>query len=155
MLESLEQLHKEIETLNNITDTDVGELERIAEAIEREIEEYYMELPTDEDGVPIHIGDKLSYGDKEIEAKALTSTQVFYYQEPEGVLMRIGRLHVRHYDPVKDLLEKFATERIKLFLRTPMAVSDEGIEEYRTVNNEACKKLIDEYAAKLQLREAE
>ena len=33
--------------------------ERIAEEIEQEIAERYIELPVDEDGVPVHIGDTL------------------------------------------------------------------------------------------------
>lgn len=33
----------------------------IADDIEREIAERYMELPLDADGVPIHVGDKMQY----------------------------------------------------------------------------------------------
>jgi len=35
--------------------------ESIADAIEAEIAERYMELPVDADGVPIHVGDKMEY----------------------------------------------------------------------------------------------
>lgn len=33
----------------------------IADDIEREIAERYMELPLDADGVPVHVGDKMQY----------------------------------------------------------------------------------------------
>ena len=39
------------------------DIEAIADEIDREISERYMLLPVDADGVPIHVGDKLQYGD--------------------------------------------------------------------------------------------
>lgn len=44
----------------------------IADEIEQEITERYMELPVDADGVPIHVGDCLQLGDTRGEVVALT-----------------------------------------------------------------------------------
>lgn len=43
----------------------------IADAIEREIAEKYMELPVDADGVPIHVGDYLQLGNMRSKVVAL------------------------------------------------------------------------------------
>lgn len=46
--------------------------EEIADEIEREIAECYMELPKDADGVPIRVGDTLQLGDTRGKVVALT-----------------------------------------------------------------------------------
>lgn len=47
-------------------------VEKIADEVEAEITERYMELPVDADGVPIHVGDTLQLGDTGGEVVALT-----------------------------------------------------------------------------------
>ena len=58
---------------------------RIADEIEREIAERYMELPVDSDGVPIRVGDKLILDNgyhppMEVEVQPLTTYQPSCYR---------------------------------------------------------------------------
>lgn len=57
-MKGIEQLHNEIQILkeNNI---DTDELVRIADAIEREVEECYALLPKDARGEYVHVGDEM------------------------------------------------------------------------------------------------
>ena len=76
-MKAIDELRDEIRILrdNNI---DTDELVRIADAIERELEEGYVELPTDVNGEHIHIGDKLMgkylEGNPVVECTRLTLT---------------------------------------------------------------------------------
>ena len=51
--------------LGELTDTGKFGLRNIADAIQAEVDERFMELPVDADGVPIHVGDlvALNYGE--------------------------------------------------------------------------------------------
>lgn len=53
MLEGIELLHEEIQILKECNNIDTYELEKIADAIEREVDERYVEGPTDKNGNPI------------------------------------------------------------------------------------------------------
>lgn len=52
--------------------TSLSELDEIADEIEAEIAERYMELPVDANGAPIRVGDYLELGDTRGEVVALT-----------------------------------------------------------------------------------
>ena len=55
----------------------------IADEIEAEIAERYMELPLDADGVPIHVGDEMMQNGKEIG----TVIAVGYHGEPKAWIL--------------------------------------------------------------------
>ena len=140
MLDGIGELLKEIQIFNE-NDIDTDELVRIADAIEREVEERYIELPKDSDGEHIHIGDKLMgkhlEGNPIVECTRLTLTN--------GWMVGHGRadgtpnLFVHHKPPtVEDVLWEFALE------------IDQAVDADVSV-----EKTIAEYAAKLKLREAE
>jgi len=156
MLESVERARREV-----AYPTTTEELWSILDAIEREVEERYIELPKDADGDVWRVGD-LVVGEvnpsnpKRIERMLWYGTDSGWQLETDSIIYPYPE-RPRHYHAltVEDVLEEFASERIKLFLRMPMSVSDEGIEEYCKDNDEACEKLIAEYAERLQLREAE
>lgn len=154
-MKSLDELRDEIKILaDNHIDTD--ELVRIANAVEREVEECYFELPKDADGEYIHIGDELDRGKVfriEItdggDHKAYVQTS-----QSNPQLEWYYCKYAHHKQPtVKDVLEEFASKRIRLFLTAPIATSANDIEECRKVNDEACEKLTAEFAERLQLRE--
>lgn len=143
MIDSLEQLRGEIQILrgNNI---DTDELVRIADAIEREVEERYVELPKDADGEYIHIGDKLVSkhleGNSVVECTRLTLTNG--WMVGHGRLDGTPNLFVHHKPPtVEDVLNGLCLKYVKLW------------------NGEASKRerreIVAEYAAKLQLKEDE
>ena len=118
MLESIEKLRK-------LTICDKGEKYTayldagdIADEIEREITEKYMKLPVDADGVPIHIGDRLSHANnREFVVNGIT----FYHNTwrvvtdlatlDDGFQMRWAK-ECRHVKTrtVEDVLERFVSE---------------------------------------------
>lgn len=59
MMESIEKLRKKLAM--SMDTWFKRDLVCIADEIEAEIAERYMELPLDADGVPIHVGDKMQY----------------------------------------------------------------------------------------------
>ena len=127
------------------------------DAIEREVEERYVELPTDDNGKTVKYGGYAKvypYDGEPMKVRALYRSgfgwSVIF---TDGSKEPLYRVLVCEPPTVEDVLNEFASERIKLFLTAPIAVSDESVEEYRKDNYEACEKLIAEYAAKLQLRE--
>ena len=140
MIKGLDELRKEIEILkgNNI---DTYELVRISEAIEREVEECYVELPKDADGIPIHFGERLSvdgrYGTY-IVGNMTYCTDGWSIGTDWG---QIGRpeedAHHLKLPTVEDVLRDFAY------------CCEEGATE------QSIDEIIAEYAKRLQLREAE
>ena len=81
-----------------------------ADEIEREIEERYMLLPVDTDGVPIHVGDKLEWCRNTIEVVGVDANSVWFEpvnsdQEWKVVFSK----HCRHIKPrtVEDVLVRF------------------------------------------------
>lgn len=96
----------------------------IADEIEREISERYIELPVDADGVPIHVGDVLETSEY---GKRFTCTGYSYqtagYEKPhwsiayrydnyDGTTEFVSLHSCRHVkpDPVKELLCEFASD---------------------------------------------
>ena len=86
------------------------DIQKIADEIEAEIEENYMELPKDADGVPIHVGDKMYR-----ESGTYTYT-VHFVGEGSYVPVCPVTYHIaavyRHVkpDPLKELLMEFVEE---------------------------------------------
>ena len=86
--------------------------ETIADEIEREIAEKYMELPVDADGVPIHVGDTLQLGDTRGEVVALTycpsnGKLPWEWQCDTGDWYNTAFARHANPDQVKELLEEF------------------------------------------------
>ena len=54
---------------------------KIADEIEREISERYMELPVDADGVPIHVHDWIDFFDKKQRVEAVATNAVYWWEE--------------------------------------------------------------------------
>ena len=142
MMKGIEQLHKEIQILKNDIDTD--ELVRIADAIEREVKEGYVELPKDANGEHIHIGDKLvgKYleGNPVVECTRLTLTNDWMvgHGRAEGTY----NLYAHYHEPtVEDVLEELCLEYV------------------RSWNGEATakerKEVVAKYTNRLQLRKEE
>lgn len=82
--------------------------EEIADEIEREIAERYMELPKDADGVPVRIGDKMTNINKpsdEYTVTSITESGCRVY----GDCAFIKTSQLRHIKPrtVEDVLEEF------------------------------------------------
>lgn len=135
MIDSLEQLRNEIQILrgNNI---DTDELVRIADAIEREVEERYIELPKDADGEYIRIGDMMDKGEVTCirdcgKGWEVVLNDLYTYDLPS--------LH-HHTPTVKDVLREFFEE-----------VGD-GLHTLKAIDTQV---IIAKYAEKLQLKEAE
>lgn len=81
---------------------------KIADEIEAEIESRYMELPVDADGVPIHVGDKLTNINKpsdEYIVAGVNGEKLFVY----GGHAFICASQCRHVKPrtIEDVLEEF------------------------------------------------
>ena len=110
-MNSIDELRDEIRILrdNNI---DTDELVRIADAIEREMEEEYAPLPKDADGVPIHIGDRVENNERVVRITLTDGSwepSVFVDKAP-CVLEEYFCCEVSHYhEPtVEDVLREFA-----------------------------------------------
>ena len=61
-----------------------------ADEIEREIAEEYLELPRDEGGVPIAIGDVMVGSAGTAVTVIAVSRRSFYLRNPGGEIMRLG-----------------------------------------------------------------
>jgi rubrerythrin len=79
----------------------------IADEIEHEIEEKYMLLPVDADGVPIHVGDAL-HGAHEKPVHRVLAVGHGEYVCDGQVIRNANLYHHVEPDPVKELLEDFA-----------------------------------------------
>ena len=82
-MESIEKLRKFAEKAVYADNYIVGstfDLNRIADEIEREIAERFMELPVDADGVPIHVGEEMaSFDGCRFTVCALATANVHYW----------------------------------------------------------------------------
>lgn len=67
----------------------------IADEIEREIAEHYMELPVDADGVPIHVGDVVAAQDEQpFEVRAFQLDELGWFAiERLGSQWHVNQLH--------------------------------------------------------------
>ena len=120
-----------------------GDLEHIADRIDAELAERYVELPKDADGEYIHIGDVMdSRVDYLFDGKPFTVRALVLCEDGWEVADgRFGNryepdsLRHHHAPTVEDVLREFA-----------LAVCKDDALTIR-------KDVVDEYAAKLQLRE--
>ena len=89
----------------------------IADEIEREVAERYMELPVDADGVPIHVGDKMQYHGNEPFTVCAVAPGVIHL----WAAVKLGERRTTydyaptqctHYKPrtIEDVLEEFLIE---------------------------------------------
>lgn len=136
--------------LNTVTAKKV--VSDLADEIEKEIEERYVELPHDKDGVPIHIGDKMVDDKKErfvvseIDYSA-SCVCVFGITSGVGNLYRPSEIVHYHEPTVEEVLEEY---RVRYYdLVTDMECKNITNEEYVR----GIRELATEYAAKLQLKE--
>lgn len=143
MIESIEQLREEIQILrgNNI---DTDELVMIADAIEREVEERYVELPRDKDGERVSIGDTVHDHEEGYDFKVdgfmfWTNTTEWWVFQDQAVQQKLSQCSVVKPPTVEDMLRVFA-DRVRNESMKFERVSDETIAEY---------------AERLQLREDE
>ena len=135
MLESLEKLKRK-----DFHPGYRGEptLEMVAAAIQSEVDERYMELPLDADGVPIHVGDKLKGVYKTFDVCGIS--EHYAYHDYGRHWDDVRECH--HVKPrtVEDVLEDF----IKAYA--------EWDENLRVDRMELRKDLFAKYAAELQMR---
>ena len=114
--------------------------EAIADEIEREVAERYMELPVDADGVPIRVGDVLTDGEykfKVFELAAFGDGSWSIRNEDGNAWAACDVTH--HHEPtVEDVLREMADR----------CYADEDEPRDRDA-------IVAEYAAKLQLREVD
>ena len=87
----------------------------IADEIEREVSERFMELPVDADGVPIHVGDEMRFSDgEETTVMAVDDKGNVYHDGLPTIKAIPGAVSVadcmRHVEPrtVEDVLTDFA-----------------------------------------------
>ena len=125
-----------------------GYANKLADEIEAEIAEKYMELPVDADGVPIHVGDVMcSDGIHEkghkVVVSAIFEDGFVEYGSENGL---IGPLHQEDWvhvkpDPLKELLNDYLKEREKIVrkIERSMITLGEGESE-----EDACDKLFAE-----------
>ena len=114
---------------------------------QRYIDEHYLLLPVDADGVPIHVGDSIVWGE---------SNRIFkiYAVDESGAIGNSGENHslsehwlssvnCRHVkpDPVKELLEEFVSSHCAV------ACSGKKTNEERDAERDA---VVDEYAARIR-----
>ena len=82
----------------------------IADEIEREIQERYLLLPVDADGVPIHVGDKLDWCGKKIIVRGVCKDSVWFEPDSNDQEWRcIWANTCRHVKPrtLEDVLTDF------------------------------------------------
>ena len=147
-MESIEKLRELVEQSRNeyvqgSVSYNVG-FNEIADEIEREIAERYMELPVDADGVPIHVGDVLEYGDR-VRAtgivKALNGGMVIAMHVDEtcsnyakyGLLWEAEGCHHVKPDPVRERVMRFlrdVEEESGLSYGNRVEVDDSTIDEF-------------------------
>lgn len=85
----------------------------IADQIETEITEKYMELPKDADGIPIHVGDRLMNGTERFIVCAVSQELVFRWVLDEGfgkyaTTTSYYSKDCRHVCTVEDVLKNFS-----------------------------------------------
>lgn len=143
MIESLEQLRKDADKCETAWIRKSDLLEDI-DAIEREVEERYVERPADADGMVIAPSDNMV--DQNGEQFMVSSIELL--ASGEWILYGIGKLGseyaklCHHKLPtVEDLLDEFASAYDR--------IGSEDEEHHKYLN------LIAEYAAKLQLKGVE
>jgi hypothetical protein len=95
-------------------------LEILANEIEAEVAERYIELPRDADGVPIRVGDYIIGVDDDKDTSSEVAYIAFdgmcwaveeYFTEPPCFFPNFNDMkHASKPDPLKELLDEFATD---------------------------------------------
>ena len=119
------------------------ELDGIAERIEQEVSERYMELPLDADGVPIRVGDMMEFSAFEIEKPVTRMVDgigqgvFFAWCGERGYRQHEAKRYRHHHEPtVEDVLQKLLEQAVG----------------YSDAHTTVALDAIAEYAAKLTLR---
>ena len=145
-MKSIDKLRQRIKLYN--ADPVLTYLNEVADEIESEIAERYMLLPVDADGVPIRLGDKISY--ESDDCKQMTGTVVNMQYCNRGGLIGNGWLInsgqwvdpwiCEHVKPrtIEDVLEEFIADFDKW---------DEDCTEHRAARRE---KLFAKYVEELE-----
>ena len=141
MLESMRQLYKEIQLLKEYTDIETDELEKTADAIEREVEERYVELPKDANGKQVSIGDMVHDHEEGYDFRVdgfmlWENTTEWWAFQDQAVQQKLKNCSVVKPPTVEDVLREFAEK---------WGDMSYGSDEER--------ELFAEYAKRLQLRE--
>ena len=120
------------------------ELDGIAERIEQEVSERYMELPLDADGVPIRVGDVMEFSAFEIEKPVTRMVDgigqgvFFAWCGERGYQQHEAKRYRHHHEPtVEDVLQKLLEQAVG----------------YSDAHTTVALDAIAEYAQRLQLRE--
>lgn len=95
-------------------------IDAIADEIEAEIEERYMELPVDADGVPVCVGDELDYTDPfgnvfrcTVQPLLAHDSKCYRHVKPrtlEDVLFDFGEEFEGEMDEIAPVIAKYAEE---------------------------------------------
>ena len=119
------------------------ELDGIAERIEQEVSERFMELPLDADGVPIRVGDVMEFSAFEIEKPVTRMVDgigqgvFFAWCGERGYQQHEAKRYRHHHEPtVEDVLQKLLEQAVG----------------YSDAHTTVALDAIAEYAAKLTLR---
>jgi len=150
MIESLEQIRKHADMCTRMAGGEDG-FETVwmtkraflddLDAIEREVEERYIELPKDTNGVPIHLGDKVctklgsTYTVARITREDFEGTTTWYIED-----------FASHYSLGPEDLTICKPSTVEDLLRDFAYCCEEGATE------QSIDEIIAEYAAKLQLK---
>lgn len=97
----------------------------IADEIEAEIAEKYMELPVDADGVPIHPGNRVEMDGKGGEVWLVGTTDVMCN---DGMSYRAVAVNHAKPDPLKELLSELANEVWEASCTCQTTWSDSGLD---------------------------
>lgn len=115
-MRSVDKLREKIRLdVNNPWSDLKGDLLSLVDKVEAEIEERYMELPVDADGVPIRVGDKLEYRELTFDAFSVAEDVVFRecgFESGRYTVDVYDHSDVRHHNPrtLEDVLADFAAE---------------------------------------------
>ena len=114
MMESIEKLRELLKGCgcsDNCYSCSINFHGSIADEIEREIAERYMQLPFDADGVPIHVHDWIEVDDKKHRVEAIATNAVYWWEE-DGCHWTSSYMICRHHNPrtIEDVLTDFANE---------------------------------------------
>ena len=145
-MESIEKLRGLIKTARNGWYSYNGALyddvEKAADEIEREIADNYMKLPLDENGVPIHVGDKM-LDDIQREVVAVSESSFVLSGYGIGCNLRLCGAHLHsHVKPrtIEDVLYDFGRDERWNDEGDSAAVEREIIAKYASEIHELVKK---------------
>lgn len=120
--------------------------QNLADEIEQEIAERYIELPVDADGEPIRIGDGLvlqyKVREKPSEVESITfDGEDWYFTSSDGFFNTAGFHHVKPRT-LEDVLDDFQAETIQIFGKR--AAGDIDSEMLRTEYADSIRAYADE-----------